>query len=122
MYLSELAPVNIRGSLVALQQLMITIGILLSYWIAYGTSEPFCSSLEIVRLSQAVLQATLAALAVRPTRRMQTAKHSTPTPTCPQVAAPASLRLLGAYLLAFSFSRPSSSAWPCSSCRSRPAG
>ncbi|BGP33647.1 hypothetical protein JCM10296v2_005451 [Rhodotorula toruloides] len=34
-----LAPAHLRGSLVALQQLNITIGILLSYWIAYGTSH-----------------------------------------------------------------------------------
>jgi MFS family permease len=33
-----LASPGIRGSLVALQQLAITFGILISYWIAYGTS------------------------------------------------------------------------------------
>ncbi|KAJ9099933.1 hypothetical protein QFC21_003938 [Naganishia friedmannii] len=38
MYNSELASPGIRGSLVALQQLAITFGILVSYWIAYGTS------------------------------------------------------------------------------------
>ncbi|KAI5452569.1 hypothetical protein NCC49_000730 [Naganishia albida] len=38
MYNSELASPGIRGSLVALQQLAITFGILISYWIAYGTS------------------------------------------------------------------------------------
>jgi MFS family permease len=37
-YNGELAPPGIRGSLVALQQLAITFGILVSYWIAYGTS------------------------------------------------------------------------------------
>jgi hypothetical protein len=38
MYNAELAPPGIRGSLVALQQLAITFGILVSYWIAYGTN------------------------------------------------------------------------------------
>lgn len=38
MYNGELAPPGIRGSLVALQQLAITFGILISYWIAFGTS------------------------------------------------------------------------------------
>jgi MFS family permease len=32
MYLSELAPPNIRGSLVALQQLGITVGIMVAFW------------------------------------------------------------------------------------------
>ncbi|KAL8292403.1 hypothetical protein RQP46_001015 [Phenoliferia psychrophenolica] len=36
MYIAELSPVHLRGSLVALQQLSITLGILFSYWIAYG--------------------------------------------------------------------------------------
>lgn len=38
MYNGELAPPGIRGSLVALQQLAITFGILISYWISYGTN------------------------------------------------------------------------------------
>ncbi|EST05114.1 General substrate transporter [Kalmanozyma brasiliensis GHG001] len=37
LYNAELAPPEIRGSLVALQQLAITFGIMISYWIAYGT-------------------------------------------------------------------------------------
>lgn len=37
LYLSELAPPNIRGSLVALQQLAITIGIMVAFWLDYGT-------------------------------------------------------------------------------------
>lgn len=37
LYLSELAPPNIRGALVALQQLSITLGIMSSFWINYGT-------------------------------------------------------------------------------------
>lgn len=41
MYNAELAPPGIRGSLVALQQLAITFGILVSYWIAYGTNCEF---------------------------------------------------------------------------------
>ncbi|KIJ68058.1 hypothetical protein HYDPIDRAFT_25505 [Hydnomerulius pinastri MD-312] len=39
MYLAEISSANVRGSLVALQQLSITLGILVSYWIAYGTSH-----------------------------------------------------------------------------------
>jgi sugar porter (SP) family MFS transporter len=38
LYNAELAPPEIRGSLVALQQLAITFGILISYWITYGTN------------------------------------------------------------------------------------
>ncbi len=37
LYISELAPPNIRGALVALQQLSITLGIMLSFWLNYGT-------------------------------------------------------------------------------------
>lgn len=36
LYNAELAPPEIRGSLVALQQLAITFGIMISYWITYG--------------------------------------------------------------------------------------
>ena len=34
---AELAPPEVRGSLVALQQLAITFGIMVSFWIDYGT-------------------------------------------------------------------------------------
>lgn len=37
LYNAELAPAEIRGSLVALQQLAITFGIMISYWITYGS-------------------------------------------------------------------------------------
>lgn len=37
LYISELAPPNLRGSLVALQQLGITTGIVSAFWINYGT-------------------------------------------------------------------------------------
>ncbi|KAK9365569.1 hypothetical protein V1509DRAFT_675491 [Lipomyces kononenkoae] len=37
LYLSELAPPNIRGSLVAMQQLGITVGIMVAFWLEYGT-------------------------------------------------------------------------------------
>lgn len=37
LYLSEGAPPNLRGSLVALQQLAITLGIMISFWLDYGT-------------------------------------------------------------------------------------
>lgn len=39
MYIAEISSAKIRGSLVSLQQLAITFGILVSYWIAYGTSH-----------------------------------------------------------------------------------
>jgi len=37
LYNAELAPAEVRGSLVALQQLAITFGIMISFWIDYGT-------------------------------------------------------------------------------------
>jgi sugar porter (SP) family MFS transporter len=37
-YNAELAPPEVRGSLVALQQLAITFGIMVSFWITYGTN------------------------------------------------------------------------------------
>ena len=37
LYISELAPPNLRGSLVTLQQLAITAGILIAFWLDYGT-------------------------------------------------------------------------------------
>jgi MFS family permease len=37
-YNAELAPPEVRGSLVALQQLAITFGIMISFWIDYGTN------------------------------------------------------------------------------------
>lgn len=39
LYLSELAPPNIRGSLIALQQLGITVGIMIAFWLDYGTQH-----------------------------------------------------------------------------------
>lgn len=39
LYNAELAPAEIRGSLVALQQLAITFGIMISYWITYGSKS-----------------------------------------------------------------------------------
>ena len=35
---AEIAPPEVRGSLVALQQLAITFGIMISFWIDYGTN------------------------------------------------------------------------------------
>lgn len=37
MYNAEVAPPEVRGSLIALQQLAITFGIMISFWINYGT-------------------------------------------------------------------------------------
>jgi sugar porter (SP) family MFS transporter len=39
LYLSELSPPNLRGSLVALQQLGITVGIMVAFWLDYGTQH-----------------------------------------------------------------------------------
>ncbi|KAI8328962.1 general substrate transporter [Chlamydoabsidia padenii] len=56
LYQAEIAPPEIRGSLVSLQQLSITFGILISFWIDYGfqhlTSEaqwrvPFCIQIAL---------------------------------------------------------------------------
>ncbi|KIM82444.1 hypothetical protein PILCRDRAFT_820292 [Piloderma croceum F 1598] len=38
LYNAELSPPEVRGSMVALQQLAITFGIMISYWITYGTN------------------------------------------------------------------------------------
>ncbi|KAH9996121.1 sugar transporter [Xylariaceae sp. FL0662B] len=38
LYITELAPPNIRGGLVTLQQLSITIGIMIAFWLDYGTN------------------------------------------------------------------------------------
>lgn len=38
LYNAEIAPPEVRGSLVALQQLAITFGIMVSFWIDYGES------------------------------------------------------------------------------------
>jgi sugar porter (SP) family MFS transporter len=38
LYLSELAPKEIRGRLISLQQLMITIGIMVAFWVGAGTN------------------------------------------------------------------------------------
>ena len=38
LYNAELAPPEVRGSLVAIQQLAITFGIMVSFWIGYGTN------------------------------------------------------------------------------------
>lgn len=38
MYCAEIAPPEVRGSLVALQQLAITAGIMIAFWIGYGTN------------------------------------------------------------------------------------
>jgi MFS family permease len=46
LYNAELAPAEIRGSLVALQQLAITFGIMISYWITYGSEYCDCPCLH----------------------------------------------------------------------------
>lgn len=38
-YNAEVAPPEVRGSLVALQQLAVTAGIMISFWIDYGTNS-----------------------------------------------------------------------------------
>jgi len=38
MYNAEIAPPEVRGALVGLQQLSITLGIMISFWIDYGTN------------------------------------------------------------------------------------
>ncbi len=37
MYNAEIAPPEVRGALVGLQQLSITLGIMVAFWIDYGT-------------------------------------------------------------------------------------
>jgi hypothetical protein len=42
MYNAEIAPPEVRGALVGLQQLSITLGIMISFWIDYGTVSFLC--------------------------------------------------------------------------------
>jgi hypothetical protein len=44
LYNAEIAPPEVRGSLVALQQLAITFGIMISFWIDYGEFVLYLSS------------------------------------------------------------------------------
>lgn len=68
MYNAELAPPGIRGSLVALQQLAITFGILVSYWIAYGTNCKLIQSLACVVTDYQTSAALLSTATLEPGR------------------------------------------------------
>ena len=37
LYISEIAPANVRGSLLVLEAISIVIGAIIAYWITYGT-------------------------------------------------------------------------------------
>ncbi|RMY68300.1 hypothetical protein D0863_07205 [Hortaea werneckii] len=39
LYISEIAPLNLRGSLLVLEQLTIVIGAIVAYWVTYGTRD-----------------------------------------------------------------------------------
>jgi MFS family permease len=39
LYISELSPANLRGSLISLQQASITLGIMVAFWLDYGTTN-----------------------------------------------------------------------------------
>ncbi|KAF4944953.1 hypothetical protein FSARC_14542 [Fusarium sarcochroum] len=39
LYISEIAPAEMRGSLLVLEELMIVIGAIISYWVTYGTKD-----------------------------------------------------------------------------------
>lgn len=41
LYISEIAPPNLRGSLLALEAISIVIGAIIAYWITYGTRYVF---------------------------------------------------------------------------------
>lgn len=53
MYNAEIAPPEVRGALVGLQQLSITLGIMISFWIDYGTV-----SLRLCKLCESVSRLT----------------------------------------------------------------
>ncbi|KAI8289918.1 hypothetical protein K4K60_007384 [Colletotrichum sp. SAR11_57] len=50
LYLSELAPPNLRGSLVALQQLGITVGIMIAFWLDYREEEALATLIRVRRV------------------------------------------------------------------------
>lgn len=60
MYNAEIAPPEVRGALVGLQQLSITLGIMISFWIDYGTVSIVQSALASYILLT-VLRTSLAA-------------------------------------------------------------
>jgi MFS family permease len=53
MYNAEIAPPEVRGALVGLQQLSITLGIMISFWIDYGTVSHNILNLALRKLIRA---------------------------------------------------------------------
>lgn len=51
LYNAEIAPPEVRGSLVALQQLAITFGIMISFWIDYGRRNQLPLFFSLIRVS-----------------------------------------------------------------------
>lgn len=39
LYIAEIAPPNLRGSLLVLESISIDVGAVIAYWITYGTKE-----------------------------------------------------------------------------------
>jgi len=68
MYNAEIAPPEVRGALVGLQQLSITLGIMISFWIDYGTVS-FGKQHHIGRRTNRISRIILAAVATP--KRMQ---------------------------------------------------
>lgn len=48
LYISEISPPEIRGSLLVFEELSIVIGIVVAFWITYGTKVLFFSPSDLV--------------------------------------------------------------------------
>lgn len=59
LYISEIAPAEMRGSLMVLEELTIVIGAIVSYWVTYGTKEMAGSSSFRLPFGLQMVSATL---------------------------------------------------------------
>lgn len=52
LYMAEIAPPEVRGSLMALEQLAIVLGVVLGFWTGFATRDSECSSPFVLISSQ----------------------------------------------------------------------
>lgn len=105
MYLSEVSLPGIRGTLVVLQQLSITLGIMVSYWLEYGyvaTPKDLHKAFELTRRTVLNTSAAIVAIQAFLTPAVRSPSlASTLTTMLPLVAAPAKATPPGESLWAF---------------------